>query len=209
MGVTESPSHTAPRAELYELLSEYEEGTLAPEQLELGPMPANATPDMKLVAQHMRLLMGLRLAVGDARPLPYSARFAAARFGWRHPERASRAIRQLCASGIIRYAGSLEPKGKPNGTRTYEPPLPLAASTIENESVRVEGLDAPTVQPAGEVEDQTAVGDAEPGGVFRAATAWDTAAALHEMDVTGAQQRNECFDLDAEALSPTWRRRAR
>lgn len=159
-GATTAPCVTnkIDEPELAGLLAEYNAGDRAPEEVELGELPQNATADMRLVANDVRLLIGLRLAAGDDRPLPYSARFAAGRIGWRDPRRASRALRKLCLAGVILDAGSLPPRGQPNGTKTYAPPSGPGA--VEYAPVDVEGLERPAVQPTDEVEDQAAVGDA-------------------------------------------------
>ena len=75
------------------------------------------------VAGHIKLLMGLRWALGDDRPLPY-ATSVPVRAGLVPDQRAaSKALRRLTAHGVIRYVGSLPPT-KPglNGTKLYAPP---------------------------------------------------------------------------------------
>jgi hypothetical protein len=190
-------------AELYGLLSEHEAGELAPARVELGELPANASPDMRRVAEHMRLLMGLRLAAGEDRPLPYASRFAASQLGWKDYRRAARAIRKLREAGVIRDGGSLPVRGKGDGTKTYAPPLPLSASTVEDEPVTVKSLDGPAVEPAGEVEDQAAVLDTEPlGGVRGSATSANAAGRTsgHESDVIEATSDHH-LDVDAVTAS--------
>jgi hypothetical protein len=111
--------------ELYELLRDHDEGRLVPATVELGELPDGATADMRRVADHVRLLLGIRIAAGELRPLPYAARWAARELGWREDyKRARRAIRMLVDTGVIRYVGELEPRGKGNGTKTYAAPLP-------------------------------------------------------------------------------------
>jgi hypothetical protein len=108
------------KAELYWLLAEYEAGRLDPVEIELGELPADATPDMRRVAEDMGLLMGLRLAVYDDRPLPYATMFAAERLGWgTNCGRASRAIRRLCDAGVIRRRVDARPPqaGRDKGVR--------------------------------------------------------------------------------------------
>jgi len=189
-GPIRAPVVTAEGPELFLLLDDYEAGRLAPAQVALGAMPADATSDMRRVAEDVRLLMGLCLAVGEDRPLPYATTFAAERMGWgANCGRAGRAIRRLCDAGVIRYVESLPARGKRDGTKTYAPPLAVSAGAFEGEPVAVKGLDGVAVEPAREVEDQAAVGDAEPGpGVHRTAAPGDRADGRidHEIDATDA-----------------------
>ena len=123
-------------------------------------MPPGAGRLMCAAAEDMRLLMGLRLAVDDDRPLPYAASFAAWRLGLgRDKRRASRVIRALVRAGVVEEVGALPriPDGPPNGTKLYAPP----AGALEGRAVVVEVADRPPVQPAGEVEDEALVDGAE------------------------------------------------
>jgi hypothetical protein len=143
------------RAEIYELLTEFEAGRLTPVEVPFGVVPADATDDMRRVADDMRQLMGLRLAVGEDRPLPYARKWAAQRLGWgKNHRRAGRAIKRLCDAGVIVYAGSLPARGKRDGTKTYLPAA-LHAEAVENESVGVEPVT--TLQPPHELVDQRGV----------------------------------------------------
>jgi hypothetical protein len=63
----------------------------------------------------------------DNLPLPYATSWCAKRCGWTtngQPDkaRASRAINALVRAGVIEYAGMLQARGKPNGTKTYTEP---------------------------------------------------------------------------------------
>jgi hypothetical protein len=144
-------------------LTDYEAGRLRPVPVRLGEFPAG--DDDRRVADDMRLLMGLRLAVGEDRPLPYSARFAAWRMGWilsdgqPNAMRASRAIRRLCGAGVIFCTGTLSAHGRPYGTKTYAPPLGVGASVVEGEAVTIEaGVSVPRAeQPETEVREQGGV----------------------------------------------------
>jgi len=115
---------------LADLVAGYEAGRLKPIPVQLGELPAAAGKDERRVAEDMALLIGLRLAVDDRRPLPYSTTFAAGRMGWTakgRPDasRASKALRSLVAAGVIVHAYTLKPRpGKPDGTKTYAPPCP-------------------------------------------------------------------------------------
>ena len=82
----------------------------------------DASPAMRRVARDIRLLLGLRLAVDDDRPLPYSTRFCAERCGPHDHGHASRVLRTLVATRVIRYVESMEPRGKGDGTKLYAAP---------------------------------------------------------------------------------------
>jgi len=130
----------AQEPELYGLISDHAAGRLKPIEARLGELPARATGDMRRVAKDMHTLMSLRLAVGEDRALPYASRFAAARQGWKDHRRAARALRQLCAAGVVAYAGSLPPRGQPYGTRTYGSPVLAVDGAVGRETgeIRVE-----------------------------------------------------------------------
>jgi hypothetical protein len=159
-GAPEGPVGTRDEPELRLLLAEHKAGRLDPAEVELGELPADATIDMHRVAGDMRLLMGLRLAVCEDRPLPYATTFAAERLGWgTNCSRASRAIHRLCDARVIEYAGSLPPRGdKGDGTKTYAPPLVASAGAVESEQVGVEAV--PAFEPVFEVADDGLMDDA-------------------------------------------------
>jgi hypothetical protein len=73
------------------------------------------------------LLIGLRLAVNEERPLPYSTRFCAERCGLRDHRQASRVLRALERVGVVECVGTLKPKDKPDGTKLYQAPGETAA----------------------------------------------------------------------------------
>jgi hypothetical protein len=77
---------------------------------------------MRDVADDVRLLIGLRLAVDEDRPLPYSTRFCAERCGLHDQAHASRVLRQLEQAGVIASAGAMTARGKPDGTKMYRAP---------------------------------------------------------------------------------------
>ena len=108
--------------ELLGLIRDYERRRLEPVAVELGELPADASPAMRKVAADIRLLLGLRLAVDDDRPLPYSTRFCAERCGLHDQGHASRVLRALEQTGVIERAGTLDPRGKPDGTKLYLAP---------------------------------------------------------------------------------------
>jgi len=108
--------------ELTGLIRDHKAGLLEPVDVELGPLPADASPAMRTVAADIRLLLGLRLAVDELRPLPYATRFCAKRCGLHDQAHASRVLRALERAGVIERAGALDPQGKPDGTKLYQAP---------------------------------------------------------------------------------------
>jgi hypothetical protein len=122
------PDFGAYEAETYELLARYEAGLLRPRPVGLGAMPTGASEAMRAVAADIALLIGLRLAVDDDRPLIYSARFCAWRMGWTilsgewDKRRANRVINKMLEAGVIEWVGEM-PRSK---ARLYAP-APLKA----------------------------------------------------------------------------------
>jgi hypothetical protein len=108
--------------ELAGLIRDHDAGLLEPVDVELGPLPANASAAMRRVAADIGLLIGLRLAVDEVRPLPYSTRFCAERCGLHDQAHASRVLRQLEQAGVIGSAGAMTARGKPDGTKLYQAP---------------------------------------------------------------------------------------
>jgi hypothetical protein len=121
--------------ELYGLVRDYERGLLEPIEVELGDLPAVGsrapcfdgrltvvTEAMHTVAADIRLLLGLRLAVSEDRPLPYSTRLCAERCGLPDHRAASRVLRSLERLGVVKCAGKLKLHGNPYGTKLYEAP---------------------------------------------------------------------------------------
>jgi hypothetical protein len=108
--------------ELLGLIRDNERGELEPVDVRLGELPANASPAMRRVAEDIRLLLGLRLAVDEDRPLPYSTRFCAERCGLHHHTQASRVLRQLVEAGVLESAGAMPARGKGDGTKLYRAP---------------------------------------------------------------------------------------
>lgn len=107
-------------------------------------MPDDASIKARLVAEKMRLVMGLRARLGERRPLPFSTPFACELLGWGEDYRkASAAIRELEAAGVIRCVGELPPQsGRARGTKCYAPPLAADLSRSDEAApVAVEALD--------------------------------------------------------------------
>jgi hypothetical protein len=123
LGSSSEVSEVRREPELRALIRDHERGLLEPVDVELGELPAGASRAMQKVAADVRLLLGLRLAVDEDRPLPYSARFCAERCPLlRDHRQASRVLRQLVRAGVIECVGALKPRGKPDGTKLYQAP---------------------------------------------------------------------------------------
>jgi hypothetical protein len=109
--------------ELRRLMELHRDGQLEPVDVRLGEMPPHAGTVMRNIADHWRLLMGLRRQVGDGRPLPY-ARSMAVNAGLANDlGTASNAINALVRAGVVEHVGSLPPT-RPglDGTKLYAPP---------------------------------------------------------------------------------------
>lgn len=112
-------------AELLGLLAAYERDELVPVEVVLGALLGHAGEDDRRVADDLRLLLGLRYADGDFRPLPYSVRFCCARMGWPEdrPMKVSRILNRLERWRVINCTGTLTRQpGAAYATKTYEPP---------------------------------------------------------------------------------------
>ena len=122
------PGNTTPKEEpeLLGLIRDHDRGELEPVDVPLGELPADASPAMRRVAEDIRLLIGLRLAVDEDRPLPYATRFCAERCGLRHHTQASRVLRQLVEAGVVEPAGAMPARGKGDGTKLYQAPMAAA-----------------------------------------------------------------------------------
>jgi hypothetical protein len=107
--------------ELRALLRAHEDGRLTPEPVGVGEMPPHAGRVMKSLSERMEFLVGLRLAVGDERPLPYAVSMAAEDAGV-DIGTASKALNALVRAEVWDHVGSLPPT-KPglDGTKLYAP----------------------------------------------------------------------------------------
>jgi hypothetical protein len=124
-----------PKPELHGLVRDWEQGLLKPVEVQLGELSAVGsravdfkggevvvTEAMERVAADIRLLLGLRLAVSEDRPLPYSTRFCAERCRLRGHQEASRVLRALERLGVVECVGKMQPRGQPHGTKLYAAP---------------------------------------------------------------------------------------
>ena len=112
--------------DLHRLKRAWREKQLDPVDVPLGEMPPWAGSVMRAVAEDMQILMGLRAAAGDDRPLPYALSMAVSAGAAKDKPAASRAINALVRAGVIDYAGSLPPRGTGSGTKMYRPPAAVA-----------------------------------------------------------------------------------
>lgn len=115
--------HGVDQPELHRLEDAHDAGQLQPLHVQLGEMPPTAGPIMHSIAEHMRLRMGLRLAVGDDRPLPYATSEAVRAGLAKDKATASNAINALVRAGVVEYVGRLKPlRPGLDGTKLYTPP---------------------------------------------------------------------------------------
>lgn len=123
-GISDAPPGGISEPSILDIaLDEYRRGNLTPVDVELGEMPDRAGAVMVAVAEHMRLLMGLRLALGEDRPLPYAASMPVRAGIADDKGTASKTIRALAQCGVVEHVGSLPPlRPGIDGTKLYAPP---------------------------------------------------------------------------------------
>jgi hypothetical protein len=136
-----SSSSNAERSwDLYELIDSYESGQLAPTSVHLGKLPRMAPENERLVAADIALLIGLRRAVGETRPLIYSRGFLCERMGWdkgHSKSTADRILKRLLRWGVVERGPDLPGQHGERSWWTYVPPtqairgLPDAAASQE------------------------------------------------------------------------------
>jgi len=118
-----APAGSKEPTELELLISEHRAGRLQPADVKLGELPAAAGTAQRAVAEHIRWLMGLRLAFGDTRPLPYATSMAVKAGLVADQGTASAVIRALVRFGVIEHVGQLPPlRPGLDGTKLYAPP---------------------------------------------------------------------------------------
>lgn len=147
---------------LWTLLLAHRAGLLPPADVRLGELPRRASPAMRAVAADMRLLLGLRRAVGDGRPMLYPCGLAKRRCGLVDKSHASRTIRALERAGVIANAGALGAIGARDGAKLYAEPT---ARTVPDAAGGVEvpggvGRELVGVQPAHEAHEHVLMSDA-------------------------------------------------
>ncbi len=148
--------------EMYDLMERHQRGLLSPLPVRLGALPESASDSMRAVADDIALLVGLRLAVDEDRPLLYSTSFCAWRMDWKDASgapdkrRASRVINKLLDAGVVECVGTM-PR---TGTRLFSAPSAGAVARPAPERPAV-GVDA-DIQPSLEVTEQAVVHQAQP-----------------------------------------------
>lgn len=111
-----------PDAELWDLIAAYQRGELKPATVDVPAMPPGAGALMKAISADMQLLMGLRIAAGDDRPLPYAASMAVRRGLTDDKSAAAESLSRLVRRGVWQRGKSLAPRFRTfEGTRTYAP----------------------------------------------------------------------------------------
>jgi hypothetical protein len=118
------------------LIEEYAAGLLEPLAVSLRPLPGDAPPLTQRVAEDFRLVRGLRLAVGEARAVPYAYRWVAKRI------RAGETSTWAAIAYLVRV-GVLEPAKDPEfhargGKRRIRLYLPADLVPVEAPPVAVE-----------------------------------------------------------------------
>jgi len=109
--------------EIHRLLDLYQRGELHPVDAKLGPLPPHAGRVMRAIYGDIELRFGLRLAVGDDRPLPYATSVAVEAGHARAQSSASKALNALQRHGAIVHVGQLRPRWpRHDGTKLYAPP---------------------------------------------------------------------------------------
>jgi hypothetical protein len=159
-----------------------------PVDVDLGPMPPDATEAMRGIANDLRTRIGLRLADGDADDVPYAYSEAINAGHAANPDQAARAIRRLVKSGVVRFAGELRPKPRiAYGTRLYG--LPVAVSQATEIAVEAEHGAGVIPEPAAELPEESGMADAV--GTSPAGTLDGLVAVASGADVSGGVAHGE------------------
>jgi hypothetical protein len=110
---------------LWRLLLAHELGLVTPHPVDLAPLAPDAPEDVVRVAALFALHRGLRLAVGDDAPMPFTERFVAELLFEGNRDAAGKAIKALLAAGVIVKAGEEPPLGRrAHGSFLYRPGRP-------------------------------------------------------------------------------------
>lgn len=118
-----------------QLLAAYAAGEIEPEPVALGPLPVGASRQMRAIADHFALWVGLRAADGVLAPVPYSTTVPVDARIVPRKSSASFLLRQMCACGIIKHVGDMPKRGKGSGTKlfvpgTWQPADPAARAVV-------------------------------------------------------------------------------
>ncbi len=150
------------------LLADFARGAIEPEPVKLPNVPEHAPAAVMKVVADLELLFGLRLAVGDDRPMLYSVRWRQEALGLSY-RTVHRVLETLVRLGAV-TKGEAMPLTRTQTFRLPSDDAPGAA--LKACTVTIEAEDVPTgraVEPAVEPVDEPAVGDAvggSPAGVL-------------------------------------------
>jgi hypothetical protein len=97
-------------------------GEIEPQRVRLGSMPPRPSESMLAIARDIEVRIGLLLAEGITRALPYATQEAVDAGFVRTKGGASYALTRLAQVGVIRCIGEMPPRGKGNGTKLFVPP---------------------------------------------------------------------------------------
>ncbi len=112
-----------------ELWRDYTAGLLDPVPMDL-PVPGDASEAVRRVAADMSLPIGLRLAAGDLRPVPYACRWRAGVLGLSY-RTVARALKTLVEAGALEKGDPLPPRADyPRGTAKFLPPPSVCRSAV-------------------------------------------------------------------------------
>ncbi len=94
------------------------------------PLPRDATEAVRRVGADLSLLIGLRLAVGELRPVPYACRWRAGVLGLSY-RTVARALKTLVEAGALERGEPLSPREPyPRGTATFLPQPSVCRSAV-------------------------------------------------------------------------------
>jgi hypothetical protein len=110
----------AEEPEVEGLLRLHAEGKFEPVPVELPELPEGAKVPVQTVAEFFKLVVGLRLAAGDDREVPFAGRWVAAKVGLPH-KTVARALNDLAASGVLVPAGEMPGRAGSRGTSLFAP----------------------------------------------------------------------------------------
>lgn len=133
------------------LLADFARGALVPVPVSLPNVPADAPLAVMKVVGDVELLLGLRLAVGDTRPLPYACRWRTSALGLNY-RTVNRILLTLVETGAL-IRDEPMPGRAARGTLTFRAP----GAECEARHIGVEPQDTSgdvVVQPAGAHADE-------------------------------------------------------
>lgn len=130
------------------LLQDYSRGALEPVRI---PFPDGLPPALARVAESVYLIGGLRLAVGDYRPLPLGSEWLGKQLGLSQPT-AHRVLCALVEQGALSSEGAMPRRAGRRGTNLYGIPGFTSPATAPSDRVPVPGFGSGAVPDAQEIE---------------------------------------------------------